>query len=59
MMSMELLPQQAQKNIEEVRQEQRRILTQMQENISTFNEEWNRWTTPRRIRRQTQEMNKP
>ena len=59
MMSMELLPQQAQKNIEDVRQEQRRIRTQMQENISTFNEEWNRWTTPRRIRRQTQEMNKP
>lgn len=59
MMSMELLPQQAQKNIEEVRQEQLRIRTQMQENISTFNEEWNRWTTPRRIRRQTQEMNKP
>ena len=59
MMSMELLPQQVQKNIEEVRQEQRRIRTQMQENISTFNEEWNRWTTPRRIRRQTQEMNKP
>ena len=59
MMSMELLPQQAQKNIEEVQQEQRRIRTQMQENISTFNEEWNRWTTPRRIRRQTQEMNKP
>ena len=59
MMSMELLPQQVQKNIEEVRQEQRRVRTQMQENISTFNEEWNRWTTPRRIRRQTQEMNKP
>jgi len=59
MMSMELLPQQAQKNIEEVQQEQRRIRTQMQENISTFNEEWNRWTTPRRIRRRTQEMNKP
>ena len=59
MMSMELLPQQVQKNIEEVRQEQRRIRTQMQENISTFNEEWNRWTTPRKIRRQTQEMNKP
>ena len=58
MMSMELLPQQAQKNIEEVQQEQRRIRTQMQENVSTFNEEWNRWTTPRRIRR-TQEMNKP
>ena len=59
MMSMELLPQQVQKNIEEVRLEQRRIRTKMQENISTFNEEWNRWTTPRRIRRQTQEMNKP
>lgn len=59
MMSMELLPQQVQKNIEEGRQEQRRIRTQMQENISTFNEEWNRWTTPRRIKRQTQEMNKP
>lgn len=59
MMSMELLPQQAQKNIEEVQQEQRRIRTQMQENVSTFNEEWNRWTTPRRIRRRTQEMNKP
>lgn len=59
MMSMELLPQQAQKNIEEVQQEQRRIRTQMQENVSTFNEEWNRWTTPRRIRHRTQEMNKP
>ncbi len=56
-MSLNVLREQIQKNIEDARQEQRQIHAQIQENVSAFNEEWSRWTTPRKIKRRTQERN--
>lgn len=58
-MSLNALQEQIQKNLENIQQEQRQTHAKIQENISAFNEEWNRWTTPRKIKRKKQERNEP
>ena len=57
-MSIKLLPEQVQADVRDTQQEQQRIHSQIQENTRVFNEEWSKWTTPRKIKRAISKPNK-
>ena len=54
-----LSPEQMQDELITTQKEQQRIHAQIQQNTKIFNEEWSKWTTPRKIKRTTLKMNKP
>lgn len=47
--------EQIQKKLDDVQRKQQQIYARIQENEITFDKEWNRWTTPNKIKRSTQE----
>ena len=54
-----LSPEQLQDELITTQKEQQRIHAQIQQNINIFNEEWSKWTTPRKIKRMSSETSNP
>lgn len=54
-----LSPEQLQDELITTQKEQQRIHAQIQQNTNIFNEEWSKWTTPRKIKRMSSETSTP
>lgn len=54
-----LSPEQLQDELITTQKEQQRIHAQIQQNTNIFNEEWSKWTTPRKIKRMSSETSNP
>lgn len=54
-----LSPEQLKDELIATQKEQQRIYAQIQQNTNIFNEEWSKWTTPRKIKRMSSETSNP
>ncbi|UZD43654.1 hypothetical protein [Selenomonas sputigena] len=54
-----LSPEQLKDELIATQKEQQRIHAQIQQNTNIFNEEWSKWTTPRKIKRMSSETSNP